>query len=97
MVSTCLGAEQTSALKSTVRTMEVSAIRRPEFPLYYADPLYHILRCNKHSLWLLKKALPSKEEPDISLSIVNIKARFYTHALPALLARSAVARSMILY
>ena len=33
------------------------------------------------SLWLLKKALPSREEPDISLSIVNGKARFYTHAL----------------
>ena len=29
----------------------------------------------------LKKALPSREEPDISLSIVNSKARFYTHAL----------------
>ena len=35
------------------------------------------------SLWFLKKALPSKEEPNISLSIVNSKARFYTHALRA--------------
>ena len=33
------------------------------------------------SLWLLKKALPSREEPDISLSIMNSKARFYTDAL----------------
>jgi len=33
------------------------------------------------SLWLLKKTLPSREEPDISLSIVNSKARFYTQAL----------------
>ena len=31
------------------------------------------------SLWLLKKALPSREEPDISLSILNSKARFYTN------------------
>ena len=49
----------------------------------------------------LKKALPSREEPDISLSIVNSKARFYTNALHALLARSVVARwihlAMILY
>ena len=29
------------------------------------------------SLWLLKKALPSREEPDISLSIMNSKARFH--------------------
>ena len=36
-----------------------------------------------HSLWLLKKALPSREEPDISLSIMNSKVRFYTHALRA--------------
>ena len=28
------------------------------------------------SLWLLKKALPSREEPDIRLSIMNSKARF---------------------
>ena len=35
------------------------------------------------SLWLLKKALPSREEPDISVSIVNSKARFYTNALRA--------------
>ena len=34
-----------------------------------------------HSLWLLKKALPSREETDISLSILNSKARFYTNAL----------------
>ena len=34
-----------------------------------------------HSLWLLKKPLPSREEPDISLSTVNSKACFYTHAL----------------
>ena len=37
-------------------------------------------------LWLLKKALPSREEPDISLSIVNSKARLhrlYTRALRA--------------
>ena len=27
-----------------------------------------------HSLWLLEKGLPSREEPDISLSIVNNKA-----------------------
>ena len=27
-------------------------------------------------LWLLKKALPSSEEPDISSSIVNSKAAF---------------------
>jgi len=40
------------------------------------------------SLWLLKKALPSKEDPDISLSIMNSKACFiltlysrFTHAL----------------
>ena len=35
-------------------------------------------------LWLLKKALPSREEPDISLSIVNSKAhihQLYTSAL----------------
>ena len=32
------------------------------------------------SLWLFKKALPSREEPDISLSILNSKARFYTNA-----------------
>ena len=32
------------------------------------------------SLWLLKKALTSREEPDISL---NSKARFYTKALYA--------------
>ena len=31
--------------------------------------------------WLLKKALPSREEPDISLSIMNSKAHFYTDAL----------------
>ena len=31
----------------------------------------------------LKKALPSREEPDISLSIMNSKARFYTDALRA--------------
>ena len=36
-----------------------------------------------HSLWLLNKALPSREEPDISLSILNSKACFYTHALLA--------------
>ena len=35
------------------------------------------------SLWLLKKALPSREEPDISVSIVNSKACFYTNALRA--------------
>ena len=35
------------------------------------------------SLWFLKKALPSKEETDISLSIMNSKARFYTHTLRA--------------
>ena len=35
------------------------------------------------SLWLLKKALPSREEPDISSSILNSKARFYTNALRA--------------
>ena len=51
------------------------------------------------SLWLLKKALPSREEPDISLSILNSKAGFcFTHVL---LVRNAVARSihiaMILY
>ena len=28
-------------------------------------------------MWFLKKALPSREEPDISLSIVNSKARLY--------------------
>ena len=28
-------------------------------------------------LWLLKKALPSREEPDISLSTVNSKARLH--------------------
>ena len=28
-------------------------------------------------LWLLKKALPSREEPDISLSIMNSKAHFH--------------------
>ena len=33
------------------------------------------------SLWLLKKPLPSREEPDISSSIVNSKVRFYTRAL----------------
>ena len=34
------------------------------------------------SLWLLKKALPSREEPDISLSIVNSKACFfYAHII----------------
>ena len=33
------------------------------------------------SLRLLKKALPSREEPDISLSVMNSKARFYTDAL----------------
>ena len=35
------------------------------------------------SLWLLKKTLPSKGEPDISLSILNSKARFYANALRA--------------
>ena len=35
------------------------------------------------SLWLFKNALPSREEPDISLSILNSQARFYTHALRA--------------
>ena len=35
------------------------------------------------SLWLLEKALPSREEPDISLSIVNSKAHFYTCTLHA--------------
>ena len=57
------------------------------------------------SLWLLKKALPSREEPDISLSIVNSKACFdplYTRAdTRVLLVRSVVVRSihvaMILY
>ena len=34
-------------------------------------------------LWLLKKALPSREESDISLSFVNSKARFHLAALPA--------------
>ena len=29
------------------------------------------------SLWLVKKALPSREEPDISLSIMNSKIRFH--------------------
>jgi len=29
------------------------------------------------------KALPSREEPEISLSIVNSKAHFCTHALRA--------------
>ena len=29
------------------------------------------------SLWLVKKALPSREEPDISLSIMNSKARLH--------------------
>ena len=28
-------------------------------------------------LWLLKKPLLSREEPDISLSVVNSKARFH--------------------
>ena len=28
-------------------------------------------------LWFLKKALPSREEPDISLSMVNSKARLH--------------------
>ena len=28
-------------------------------------------------MWLLSKALPSREEPDISLSIVNGKAYFH--------------------
>ena len=32
------------------------------------------------SLWHLKKTLLSREEPDIILSIVNSKARFYTQA-----------------
>ena len=40
------------------------------------------------SLWLLKKALPSREEPDISLSILS--KRF----MCVLLARSAVACSI---
>ena len=56
-------------------------------------------------LWFLKKALPSREEPDISLSMVNSKARLhllYTRAriTRVISARSAVARSihaMILY
>ena len=34
-------------------------------------------------LWLLKKALPSREEPDISLSFVNSQARFHLAALRA--------------
>ena len=37
-------------------------------------------------LWFLKKALPSREEPDISLSMMNSKARLhllYTRALRA--------------
>ena len=47
-------------------------------------------------------SLSSKEEPDISLSIVNSKARFiYSRVTPVLLARSAVALSihvaMVLY
>ena len=29
------------------------------------------------SLWLVKKALPSREEPGISLSIMNSKARLH--------------------
>ena len=33
------------------------------------------------SSWLFNKALSSREEPDISLSIVNSKACFFTHAL----------------
>ena len=37
------------------------------------------------SLWLLIKALPSREEPDISLSIMNSKAAFtltlYAHII----------------
>ena len=28
-------------------------------------------------MWLLKKALPSREKPDISLSIMNSKARLH--------------------
>ena len=51
------------------------------------------------SFWLLKKALPSREEPDISLSIVNSEA--CSRVLCIILARSAVACSihvaMILY
>ena len=35
------------------------------------------------SLWFLKKALLSREEPDISLSILNSKERFCTNALRA--------------
>ena len=43
------------------------------------------------------KTLPSREELDISLSIVNSKACFYTHALHALLAWSALARCLLLH
>ena len=52
------------------------------------------------SLWLFKNALPSREEPDISLSILNSKARFYTHALRAYVIsskRGTVHVVMILY
>ena len=51
----------------------------------------------------LKKALTSREEPDISLSIVNSKARLtclYSRVTCVILARSTVASSihaMILY
>ena len=58
-------------------------------------------------LWFLKKASPSREEPDISLSIVNSEARLHllytfilAHYARVISARSAVARSihaMILY
>jgi len=55
---------------------EVEAFRDQGFVL----PEVESLRIQ--SLWLLKKALPSREEPNISsLSIINSKAHFYTHAL----------------
>ena len=55
-------------------------------------------------LWFLKKALTSREEPVVSLSIVSSKARLhlalYSGVTRVILARSTVARSihaMILY
>jgi len=45
--------------------------------------LFEVESFRVQSLWLLKKALPSREEPGISLSILNSKARFYTNALRA--------------
>ena len=67
---------KSSLLLSYYRS-EVEGFRDQGFVLPQVESL------RVQSLWLLKKALPSREEPDVSLSTVNSKAHFYTHALRA--------------